>query len=225
MTDLNRSALIGLSRTLIILTASLFLSAWTLHYWQAWTFLAVFSACAIGIAAYLMKNDPTLLARRVKAGPGGEQEKTQRVIYFFLAGAVITAFIFPALDHRFAWSRVPRYVVVFGDALVALGFLIIFFVFKENTYTSPAIELDAGQKVISTGPYALVRHPMYAGILLMFLGVPLALGSAWGLFTFIPMVCAILWRLLDEEKFLSRNLPGYSEYRNSVRYRLMPFVW
>lgn len=132
---------------------------------------------------------------------------------------------FPAIDHRFAWSTVPPYVSFAGDGLVALGLLIIFLVFKENTFTSAVIEVDAEQTVIATGPYRLVRHPMYAGALVMLLGVPLALGSRWGLLTIIPIALVIVWRLLDEEKFLARNLPGYSEYRSKVKARLVPFIW
>ena len=133
--------------------------------------------------------------------------------------------VFPSVDHRFAWSAVPPYIAVAGDVLVALGLLIVFFVFKENTFTSAIIEVGTEQKVISTGPYALVRHPMYIGGLVMLLGVPLALGSWWGLFTIIPITIVIVWRLLDEEKFLIKTLSDYSEYRNKVRYRLVPFIW
>jgi protein-S-isoprenylcysteine O-methyltransferase Ste14 len=120
---------------------------------------------------------------------------------------------------------VPPYIAVAGDVLVVLGLLIVFFVFKENTFTSAIIEVGTEQKVISTGPYALVRHPMYIGGLVMLLGVPLALGSWWGLFTIIPITIVIVWRLLDEEKFLIKTLSDYSEYRNKVRYRLVPFIW
>jgi protein-S-isoprenylcysteine O-methyltransferase Ste14 len=133
--------------------------------------------------------------------------------------------ILPALDHRFAWSDIPPFLVISGDILIALGFLVIFFVFKENTFTAAVIEVAVDQKVISTGLYALIRHPMYAGALIMLLGTPLALGSWWGLLMFIPFTLIIVWRLLDEEKFLSKYLGGYSEYKKRVRYRLVPFVW
>jgi protein-S-isoprenylcysteine O-methyltransferase Ste14 len=119
----------------------------------------------------------------------------------------------------------PPYVALAGDVLVVLGFLVVFFVFKENPFTSATIELAPDQQVISTGPYALVRHPMYAGALVMLLGMPLALGSWWGLLVIVAMMPALLWRLFDEEKFLSRNLPGYVEYQTKVRYRLIPLVW
>jgi protein-S-isoprenylcysteine O-methyltransferase Ste14 len=133
--------------------------------------------------------------------------------------------VLPALDHRFAWSHMQSYVALAGDALVALGWLAIFLVFKENTFACATIELAPDQKVISTGPYALVRHPMYAGALVMLLGIPIALGSWWGLFVIIAIMPALLWRLFDEEKFLARNLPGYVEYQKKVPYRLIPLVW
>ena len=133
--------------------------------------------------------------------------------------------ILPALDHRLAWSRMPPYVALAGDVLVALGFLAILLVFKENTFSSATIELTPNQKLISTGPYALVRHPMYSGALVMLLGIPIALGSWWGLLVIVAMMPALIWRLFDEEKFLARNLPGYAQYQHEVRYRLIPLVW
>jgi protein-S-isoprenylcysteine O-methyltransferase Ste14 len=225
MDDLNRRAFGGLLRFLIGVAALLFLPAWTLRYWQAWVFLAVFFGAALAITLYLMKNDPRLLERRMKAGPGAEKETSQKVIQVVAASAFFAAIAFPAIDHRFGWSTVPAYVAGAGDILVALGLLVIFFVLRENSYASGVIEVDAEQRVVSTGPYALVRHPMYSGALVMFLGVPLALGSWWGLLTLIPMTLAIIWRLLDEEKFLTRNLPGYQGYQERVRYRLVPLVW
>jgi len=133
--------------------------------------------------------------------------------------------VIPALDHRFAWSWMPPYAAMAGDVLVVLGWLAIYFVFRENTFSSATIELAPGQRVISTGPYALVRHPMYSGALVMLLGIPIALGSWWGVLIVVAMAPALVWRLFDEEKFLARNLPGYVEYQNKVRYRLIPLVW
>jgi protein-S-isoprenylcysteine O-methyltransferase Ste14 len=133
--------------------------------------------------------------------------------------------VLPSLDHRFSWSAVPLPIVVAGDALVALGFLVVFLVFKENTFTAAIIAATPDQKVVSTGPYAMVRHPMYLGALVMLFGTPLALGSWWGLLMFIPMIFTIAWRARDEERFLLKNLSGYHEYYHKVRYRLVPFVW
>jgi protein-S-isoprenylcysteine O-methyltransferase Ste14 len=225
MNDLTKKAFAGLLNLLISLAVLMFLPAWTLHYWQAWVFLAVFSVCVLAITIYLVKNDPKLLERRVNAGPGAEKEKSQRIIQSFALIAFVAVIVFPAVDHRFGWSTMPAYVAVAGDILVALGLLFVFLVFRENTFTSGIIEVGSEQKVIMTGPYALVRHPMYVGGLVMLLGVPLALGSWWGLLTVIPITLVIVWRLLDEEKFLAKNLAGYSEYQNKVRCRLLPFVW
>jgi protein-S-isoprenylcysteine O-methyltransferase Ste14 len=225
MKNLNIKAFGGLLFLVICLAVLLFLPAWTLYYWQAWMFLAVFTASVLAITLYLMKKDPKLLELRVKAGPGAEKQKSQKIIQSVAQVAFIATIVVPSVDHRFAWSYVPPYMVVAGDVLVMLGLLIVYFVFKENTFSSATIEVGAGQEVISTGPYALVRHPMYIGALVMLLGVPLALGSWWGLLTIIPMTLVLVLRLLDEEKFLVKTLPGYSNYRNKVKYHLVPFIW
>lgn len=225
MNDLNKKAFTGLLRLIAGLAAFLFFPVWTVDYWQAWVFLAVFSASVSAVTLYLMKNDPKLLERRVRAGPGAENKKSQKIIQLLASAAFILVIVFPAVDHRFAWSTVPLVVVLTGDVVVALGLLVVFFVFRENTFTSAAIEIAAHQIVVSTGPYAVVRHPMYIGALVMLLGVPLALGSWWGLFTIVPITLVIVWRLLDEEKFLAKTLPGYAEYCGTVRYRLVPFIW
>jgi protein-S-isoprenylcysteine O-methyltransferase Ste14 len=225
MNILNIRAFGGLVFLLLVMAVLLFIPAWTLDYWQAWSFLAVYFASSLAITLYLMKKDPKLLERRMSGGPTAEKEPTQKIIMLFTSLGFIGLIVFPALDHRFAWSHVPPYVVLTGDVLIALGFLCIFFVFRENTFSSSTIEITPDQKVISTGPYALVRHPMYAGALIMLLGIPLALGSWWGLLVIVAMVPALIWRLFDEETFLVRNLPGYVEYRKHVPYRLIPLVW
>jgi protein-S-isoprenylcysteine O-methyltransferase Ste14 len=225
MDELNKKALGGLLRFLIILAALLFLPVWTFRYWQAWIFLLVFSACALATSLYVMKNDPKLLERRMRAGPGAEEERSQQIIQSLATAAFIALFLFPPLDHRFGWSTVPWPMVVAGDALVGVGFLIIFFVFRENGFASGVVEVSDGQKVVATGPYAFVRHPMYAGALVMLIGVPFALGSIWGSLLIIPIALVIVWRLLDEERFLAKNLSGYSDYRNKVRHRLLPLLW
>ncbi len=224
MDTLNRKAFRGFLFLLLVMAALLFIPAGTLDYWQAWTFLAVYFASSLAITFYLMKNDPKLLERRMSAGPTAEKEATQKIIMFFASLGFIGLIIFPALDHRLAWSHMPPYAALAGDVLVVLGWLAIFFVFKENTFTSATIELAPDQKVISTGPYAFVRHPMYAGGIVMLLGVPIALGSWWGLLVIVAMMPALIWRLIDEEKFLARNLPGYVEYQKKVPYRLIPLI-
>jgi protein-S-isoprenylcysteine O-methyltransferase Ste14 len=221
----NVRAFGGLLFLLLVMAALLFIPAWTLDYWQAWTFLAIYFASSLAITLYLMKKDPKLLERRMSGGPSAEKEPTQKIIMFFASLGFIGLIVFPALDHRFAWSQMPPYVAMAGDVLVVLGWLAIFVVFKENTFTSATIEVAPDQKVISTGPYAIIRHPMYAGALVMLLGIPIALGSWWGLVVIVAMMPALIWRLFDEEKFLARKLPGYLEYQKQVRYRLIPLVW
>jgi len=220
MKDLNLKAFGGLLYIFIAFSALIFLPAWTFNYWQAWTFLTVFMGSISAIFMYLAKNDPNLLARRVKTT---EKEKSQKIIRFLVNLTFTALIVVSALDHRFAWSTVSSYVVVAGDVLVMLGLLIIFFVFKQNTFTAQTVE--AGQTVISTGPYALVRHPMYAGGLVMIVGIPLALGSLWGLLTIVLFTPVMAWRILDEEEVLAKNLAGYAEYRKKVKTRLIPFVW
>jgi len=225
MNSLNIKASGGLLFLLLVMGALLFLPEWTLDYWQAWVFLGVFFGSSFAITIYLMRNDPKLLERRVSAGPLHEKETNQKLIQFITQIAFLFVIIFPVLDHRYAWSTVPSYVNVAGDFLIALGFFIVFLVFKENSYASALIEVGNEQKVVSTGPYALVRHPMYTGALILLLSTPLALDSLWGVLTIIPITAVIIWRLLNEERFLSKNLPGYAEYKSNVRYRLLPYLW
>lgn len=225
MNELGKKALGGFLRLFVTLAALLFLPVWTIRYWQAWAFLVAFLAPALGITLNVMKHDPALFERRVRGGVGDEKGRTQRIIHGLISAAFLAAVLVPAVDHRLRWSRMPAYVSIAGDLLVVLGFLFIFLVFRENSYASGTVEISEGQTVVATGPYAVMRHPMYSGAIVMLLGVPLALGSWWGLLTLVPFTLAIVWRLLDEEKFLARNLPGYPEYQSKVRYRLVPLVW
>jgi protein-S-isoprenylcysteine O-methyltransferase Ste14 len=223
--NLARKSVLGFTQLIAVLGILLFAPAWTLDYWQAWVYWFVFAASSALITTYLWKNDPKLLERRINAGPGAENEKSQKSIQLLASFVFIGAMILPSLDHRFSWSAVPLPVVVAGDVLTALGFLIVFLVFKENTFTAATIAVTFDQEVVSTGPYAIVRHPMYSGALIMLFGTPLALGSWWGLLMFIPMIFAIAWRASEEERFLVNSLSGYKEYCQIVRYRLVPFAW
>ena len=225
MDNLARKTVLGFTQLIGALGILLFAPAWTLDYWQAWLYWFVFAASSALITAYLWKKDPKLLSRRIDAGPGAESEKSQKLIQLLASFIFLAAMILPSLDHRFSWSAVPLSAVLAGDVLTALGFFIVFLVFKENTFTAATIVVTPGQKVVSTGPYALIRHPMYSGALVMLFGTPLALGSWWGLLMFIPMTLIIAWRARDEERFLDKKLSGYEEYCQRVRYRLAPLVW
>jgi protein-S-isoprenylcysteine O-methyltransferase Ste14 len=216
-----RSAIFGI----IAFAALIFLPAGTLNYWQGWSFLATFVFSTLIVTVYLARHDPKLLERRIRAGPRAEKEPAQKVIATLIMFPCAAMLVFSALDWRFQWSPVAPRVSIAGDTLVFLSYLFFIWVFKENRYAASTIQIAEDQKVISTGPYAIVRHPMYAGALVMLAGIPLALGSWWGLFFFFATMPILVWRLLDEERFLHKNLPGYTEYTQKVRYRLIPFVW
>jgi protein-S-isoprenylcysteine O-methyltransferase Ste14 len=218
-------AFLGLANLLAVLAVALVAAAGTWRYLYAWVFLAVFGGSSLAITLHLMKHDPKLLERRVKAGPVAETRPRQKLLQALASVAFLAIVIIPGLDHRFGWSRVPLVGVVAGDVLVGLGFFVVFLVFRVNTFTSAVIEVGAEQRVIDSGPYALVRHPMYAGAFVLLTGTPLALGSWWGLLTLLPFTVILVGRLLDEESVLSKELPGYGAYRERTRYRLVPRVW
>jgi protein-S-isoprenylcysteine O-methyltransferase Ste14 len=222
--SLNTRAWFGIACLAVAMALVLFLSASTIDYWQAWAYLAVFFGASIPITLYLMKHDPALLRRRLRAGPTAEKRKPQKIAMLFASIGFVGLLVVPSLDRRFGWSSVPLFAVIVGDALTALCFYITFLAYRENSFTSATIEIAPDQTVISTGPYAIVRHPMYVGGLLVFLGTPLALGSYWGLLAFGAVLPALIWRLLDEERFLKERLPGYADYCSEVRWRLIPGI-
>jgi protein-S-isoprenylcysteine O-methyltransferase Ste14 len=225
MKDLNKKALAGLFFLLVVMAVLLFVPAWTFDFWQAWVLLAVFGASSLAITLYLMKKDPQLLARRVRGGPTAEKETSQKIIQCLTAIMFVAILVAPALDHRLHRLSLPSYVAIAGDLLVGIGYLVIFFVYKENTFAAAIIERFPDQKVISTGLYARVRHPMYMGGICLLVGMALALGSWSGLFAFLLFMPALIWRIFEEERFLAKNLPGYRQYQQTVKYRLLPFVW
>jgi protein-S-isoprenylcysteine O-methyltransferase Ste14 len=214
-----------MAQLLAVMAVLVFVPAGTARYVEGWLYLIVFFGSAGLITVYLMRNDPKLLERRVEAGPAAEPRTLQKVIQALASVAFLASIVVPALDHRFGWSHVPLPIVILGDILVAVGFLVVFLVFRENSFASAAIEVSAEQKVIDTGPYARVRHPMYAGALVMLAGTPLALGSTWGLTLLVPFTAILVWRLLDEEALLSKQLAGYEAYRQKTRFRLIPRIW
>lgn len=225
MKNLVARAWLSLGALVLAMALLLFVPAGTIRYWQAWVCLAVFTVASALTTLDLMNRDPALLARRMRGGPAAEKRPAQRIIMLFTSIGFIALFVVPALDHRFGWSAVPLGLVVAGDLLIATGFAVIARVYRENTFTSATIEVAENQRVISTGPYATVRHPMYAGALLYLAGTPLALGSYWGLVPLAATIPFLIWRLFDEERMLSADLAGYAEYRHRVPYRLVPFVW
>ena len=223
--NLTAQAFSGLAKLAALSWVFLFLPAGTLDFWQAWIFWLVFSGCALLITLYFLKRDPNLIASRLRAGPSAEKEQSQKLIQTFAAALFVLVMVVPGLDRRFGWSHMPAWLSLAGNLAVALSFLIDFLVFRENSFTSAIIEVHAGQRVISTGPYRIVRHPLYAAAVLMFLAMPLALASWWAFLCIPALVAVIVWRLLEEEEFLARNLPGYDASRRRTRYRLIPMVW
>ena len=218
---LIRSSIFGIAALL----ALVFIPAGTLRYWQGWAFVAVWIFASGTYTAYLVKYDPALLKRRTEAGISHEKEPAQKIIIPFLFAAFIALMVLPPLDFRFGWSNVPWYVSVLGDALIAVSYYIFYLVSKVNTYAAANVRVEKGQKVISTGMYGFVRHPMYFGALFLIVGTPLALGSWWSLLL-VPLFLPILYfRIVNEEKVLARDLQGYTEYMRKVRYRLVPYIW
>jgi protein-S-isoprenylcysteine O-methyltransferase Ste14 len=222
MDGLDVKAMRGLGFFVVALAVLIFLPAGTLNYWQGWVYLALVALSTSGITLHLMRQDRNLLAHRVAAGPRAERDARQKSIQGIAQFTFAGLFVVSSLDHRFGWSGLSSYFVVLGDLLAVLGLAIVFLVFRENSFTSAIIEVQSEQRVIETGPYARVRHPMYSGALVMLLGTPLALGSLWGLVPFLAMLAVITWRLLEEEKLLKAELPGYVSYMRKVRARLAP---
>jgi protein-S-isoprenylcysteine O-methyltransferase Ste14 len=225
MMSLILRSLGGLVFLLALIGAPLFFGAGTMAYPEAWTFLAVFGGGTLLITIYLMIKDRALLERRSTAGAMAEARASQRIIQNLASLSFIGIFIVSALDRRFAWSGPPDWIVIVGEIMVALGLLFVFLVFRENSYASSTIEIADDQRIVTTGPYGVVRHPMYAGALFLVFGAPLALGSYWGLIPAAVLMVFVILRLLDEERFLEQNLVGYRDYRAKVRSRLVPLVW
>jgi protein-S-isoprenylcysteine O-methyltransferase Ste14 len=192
-------------------------------YWRGWLFWIVFSLCSLTVTIYFLQHDPALVERRLHAR--AEKEASQQIIRLILSVVMLPLFVVPGLGHRFGWPQLPASVAIVADAVVVLGFAIIFSTFKANSHASAIIDVAPDQRVVSTGPYAVVRHPMYLGATLLLLAIPFALGSVWAIIFAAIAVCALVWRLLEEERYLSQHLPGYDDYRQVTRYRLVPMVW
>jgi protein-S-isoprenylcysteine O-methyltransferase Ste14 len=223
--DLGRELFRRTAWFIVVFGIVLFVLGGSFHYWQGLLFWINFSFCTAAIGYYFYKNDQALLRRRMKAGPVAEQEPAQKRIVLSLLICVSALFIVSTLDYRFGWSYVPWPYVILGNVLLFVGYAMMFFVLKENSFAASTVQVEADQRVISTGPYALVRHPMYSGALVMFAGIPPALGSWWGLVFLVPLIGILVFRLIDEERFLVRNLSGYEDYRTKVRARLLPGIW
>ncbi|MGO9085764.1 MAG: methyltransferase family protein [Candidatus Sulfotelmatobacter sp.] len=211
----------------LVIAPMLFLLAGSLRFWQGWCFLAFAWGPPFLFALYAVKHDPQLLERRLRMK---EKDPRQMLFKALASGIIFSAIALAALDFRLGWTRarlgtVPLWVMLVGQVAVLTAMCLIIWVMKVNSFAARTIEVQAGQKVISTGPYAAVRHPMYSGVALVVLATPLALGSYITLPLFVLIIPVLALRLLGEEKVLRRDLPGYTEYCAHARFRLVPGVW
>lgn len=225
--SISRKNVIMLSITkvlpsIVVLTAVIFLPAWTLNYWQGWVYLGVLFIPMGLVFFYWAKNDPEVLERRLRMK---EKVSKQKSIVSLTIPLFLLAYILPGFDVRLGWSRVPAAISIIAASLVMLGYVIVFMVTRENRFASRVIEVAQEQKVIDTGSYAIMRHPMYSGMILFIVISPLALGSYWAMIPAAAIIPLIAVRCMNEEKLLAKDLPGYNEYLNKVKYRLLPGIW
>lgn len=219
---IRRKAILAFFAALVVLSAMFFIPAGTFNFWQAWVYLAIILGCMIYIASYLIKYHPDLMERRMRFK---EREKEQSLIIKLSYIPFIFAYVLPGFDRRFGWSDMPVWVAIVGNLFVFVGYILIFNVFKQNAYASRIIETSEEQQVISTGLYGLVRHPMYLGNCMMYILSPIALGSWWAVIPALFILPVIVMRIRNEEKVLAKDLPGYTEYLQKVKYRILPGVW
>ena len=215
------SSVIGLA----VFGLILFVPAGTLNYWQAWVFIATFSASTTLPSIYLARTNPATLQRRMRVGPGAEARTIQKIVIVVAFLTLFAMMLFSAFDHRMGWSAVPAWVCLLGDVLVAAGLGITMLVTIQNAYAAANVTVETGQTLVSGGAYKFVRHPMYFGNVILMVGIPLALGSYWGLLFVIPGLLVLVFRIRDEEEVLTGELGGYREYTRGVRYRLVPYIW
>lgn len=216
------ASILRLVSGIVVIGACLFWPAGTFNYWQAWAWLGSLFIPMIVSFIYLFKNDPALLERRVRTK---ETRTEQKWIIALSSVYFLVIFLLPGFDKRYGWSSVPAWLVLLADLGVLTGYGIYIWVLRTNSFASRVIEVEQGQKVITSGPYALVRHPMYLGMILLMIATPLALGSYWAFipsFALIPMLAA---RAKNEEELLMNELPGYREYMQKTRHRLFPGIW
>jgi len=215
----------GLIFLLCVMGAALFVPYGSFNYNLAWLYLIVFTVSVVWITVYLFLFDKHLLRSRLAAGPVAETRTIQKVIQSVASIAFIGIFLLSAFDYKNNWSNVPLEFSYVANLFCALAFVLLFYVFKQNTFLSATIEVQEKQQVVSTGLYGIVRHPMYTGALALLLFTPIALGSYYGLFSVLILVVVIVYRAIDEEKDLKQNLVGYKEYCEKVKYRLIPFIF
>lgn len=216
------NALIKYILGFILIGALLFLPAWTIYYPGAWLLLALLFIPMLIMGIVLLIKAPSLLEKRLNSK---EKEKAQRGVVALSGLMFPFGFVMSAIDFRLGWSSVPPWLVIVTSVLFLSGYAMYAEVMRENAYLSRTVEVQENQKVICTGLYGIVRHPMYLATLFMFLPLPIILGSFWGLIPFLLYPVIIVVRILNEEKILTKNLDGYDEYKERIKYRLIPFIW
>jgi len=207
---------------IVFVGCMLFLPAGTLSYWQAWLYMGLLFIPVVIVGVVLIIRDPELLERRMRTR---EREAPQRKVVAVSSLLLLAVLLIPGFDRRYSWSTVPLSLVVLADILILLGYLLFVLTIRENRFASRVVEVQEDQVVVSTGPYALVRHPMYLAVSLIFTFTSLALGSYWALIPALLLPVALAARIVNEEQLLRRDLPGYEEYCHMVKYRLLPFIW
>ena len=210
------------SLALVVFTGLVFIPAGSWKFWQGWVVLVIWFMPGLAAGIFFYKRDPELLERRMRAKEKVREQKLLMTCFYVI---FFISFVLPGIDHRFGWSRPPLWLTLLGQVLLLASYLMTFWVVRVNRFASRTIQVDPGQTVISTGPYRIVRHPMYLGGSVMLLAMPLALGSYWALPAFALLIPALVLRLLNEEKILRQELPGYSAYCLRTRFRLVPFLW
>lgn len=206
----------------VLLCSILLIPAGTFDFWQVYVYFGILMGLLFFVIRYFLKNDPEFLEHRMMMK---EQEREQRKIVSISSILYLIGFLLPGFDRRFGWSEIPVFIVIAADMFVAASYIFIIYVFRANRYASRVIEIQKDQTVISTGPYAIVRHPMYLGLIVLLLATPFALGSYWAMIPFALVPITLVYRILNEESVLSEQLIGYKEYCSTVRYRLIPYVW
>lgn len=221
-TELKKTVFLRIGVAVPFVALLIILPSGRWDYWQGWLYLLILFIPMFFVLAYLLKNDPVLLERRMRSR---EKEAAQRRIIGLFILYFLLVFTLPGFDVRFGWSNMPPWVSLLANGLVLTGYLVFVWVLLTNSYLSRVVEVDAGQKVITTGPYAIVRHPMYAGISLLYIASPVALGSWWALIPALFIIPLLIARIRNEEQVLLHDLPGYEDYIRKVKYRLLPGVW
>lgn len=207
---------------IIIISALLFIPAGTVKFWNAWLFMGVLFIPMLFVILYLIIRDPELLYKRMNTN---EKEKTQKKVVLLTSVVFISAFIIAGLDYRFEWSAIPLILEIISAFIVLIGYLLFYMVMRQNSYASRVVEIQEKQKLIDTGLYGIVRHPMYFAAILMFMFMPLVLGSFFALIPLLVFPFQMNVRMKNEEEILEKGLDGYDEYKKKVKYKILPFIW